>query len=89
MRSVLLYCTVTNVRAGFILYIYETSICYNISVSQRATARKERQTVYEYKKILSRPTPVYPHNFWGRSPRRNERPYKREHAGRDERPFAM
>ena len=33
------------------------------------------QTVYEYKKILSRPTPVYPHNFWGRSPRRNERLY--------------
>ena len=38
-------------------------------------AWEERQTVYEYKKILSRPTPVNPHNFWGRSPRRNERPY--------------
>ena len=45
------------------------------SVSQRATAGKERQTAYEYKKVLSRPTPVYPLNFWGRSPRRNERPY--------------
>ena len=55
--------------------MYETLISYNISVSQSAAAGKERQTVYEYKRIFSRPTPVYPHNFWGRSPRRNERPY--------------
>ena len=57
------------------LDIYETLICYNISVSQTATAGKERQTVYEYKKILSRPHPGQPPQFLGRSPRRNERPY--------------
>ena len=60
-------------------------MCYNISVCQRATAGKERQTVYEYKKVLSRSTPT----IFGGARHVVTNAYITITAGRDERPFAM